>query len=58
MLSAVKKMASGLRKSGLETGDCVMLMASNHIELAISILAVLKAGGACICLTLNLFAGN
>ena len=58
MIRVVTNMASGLKKRGLKTGDAVLLMASNYPELAASIIAVLKAGGACVCLTLNLLTGD
>jgi len=55
MVDKVTSMASALKKRGLKAGECVLLMASNYIELAISIFSVMKAGGACVSLTLNLF---
>ena len=58
MVDKVTSMASALKKRGLKAGECVLLMASNYIELAISIFSVMKAGGACVSLTLNLFPGN
>ena len=51
-------MASGLKKRGLKTEDCVLLMAANCVGISVSIFGVMKAGGACVCTTLNLFPGT
>ena len=58
MVDGVTSMASALRKRGLQVGDTVLLMAPNFVEVALTFLGVWKAGGACACLTLNLFAGK
>ena len=58
MVDKVTKMASALRKRGLKPQDAVLLMASNHIELAVAKFAIMKAGGFCACLTLSLFTGK
>ena len=57
MVKGVTSIASALRKRGLRVGDSVLLMAPNFIEVALTFLGTWKAGGACACLTLNLFAG-
>ena len=58
MVVSVTRLASALKKRGLKVGDSVLMMASNCIEIALSIFSVMKAGGACVCTTLNLFPGN
>ena len=58
MVTKVTKMASGLKKRGLKTEDCVLLMAANCVGISVSIFGVMKAGGACVCTTLNLFPGT
>ncbi len=58
MTNAVRKLSSGLVRKGLCVGDTVLLMASNHIELALVYFAVWKTGGCCASLTLDLFPGN
>ena len=58
MVSNVTKMASALKKRGLKLEDVVLMMASNYIETAVSMFSIMKAGGSCASLTLNLFPGN
>ena len=58
MVDSVTRLASALRKRGLKVGDSVLMMATNSIEIALSIFSVMKAGGASVSTTLNLFPGN
>ena len=58
MATGITKVASALRKRGLKTGDFALVMASNFVELPVAMLGIMKAGGSCASLTLNLFVGN
>lgn len=55
MVSSIRKLSGSLCRKGLGVGDTVLLMASNHIQLALVYLAVWKSGGCCASLTLDLF---
>jgi len=55
MATGIIKVASALRKRGLKTGDFALVMASNFVELPVAMLGIMKAGGSCASLTLNLF---
>merc|ERR1712071_200588 len=46
MVDSVTRLASALRKRGLKVGDSVLMMATNSIEIALSIFSVMKAEGA------------
>jgi acyl-CoA synthetase (AMP-forming)/AMP-acid ligase II len=57
MIKAIRKLSGSLRRKGLCIGDTVLLIASNHIQLALVYFAVWKAGGCCASLSLDLFPG-
>jgi len=54
LLSESAKIASALIKRGFKIGDNILLMATNLVELPITMVGVWRAGGSCACLTLNL----
>ena len=54
LLSNMKLVASGLRQRGLKTGDNLVVISGNHIELPLMSMAVWRAGGTQACLSVNL----
>jgi acyl-CoA synthetase (AMP-forming)/AMP-acid ligase II len=58
LLEQTDAVASSLRNKGLQTGDVVLIMAANHVEVAVFFFAVWKAGACNACLTLNLLTGD
>jgi long-subunit acyl-CoA synthetase (AMP-forming) len=50
--------ASGLRKRGFETGDNLVVIGFNYVEIPLMSLAVWRAGGSQACLSVNLPHGN
>lgn len=58
VLQAMRSVASGLRKRGLETGDTCVVIGSNFVELPLVSLAVWRAGGTQACLSVSLPRGN
>lgn len=57
LLTGMKAVASALRKRGLATGDNVVAISGNHIELPLLSMAVWRAGGTQSCLSVNLPQG-
>lgn len=53
----IRRIASALRRRGLAANQCVLVMASNHIELAVFLLATWRAGGSFAALTINYSSG-
>lgn len=58
LLFQMQQVASWLRKNGFRTEDTVLIVASNHVELAVMLFGVWRAGGSVACLTLNLLPSN
>ncbi len=58
LLAGMKSLASALRKRGLETGDNLVAVSGNHVQLALASMAVWRAGGTLSCLSLNLPQGD
>jgi long-subunit acyl-CoA synthetase (AMP-forming) len=58
LLSNMKLVASGLRQRGLKTGDNLVVISGNHIELPLMSMAVWRAGGTQACLSVNLPQGK
>ena len=58
LLDQTDSVASSLRSKGLQTGDVVLIMAANHVQVAVFFFAVWKAGACNACLTLNLLTGD
>lgn len=58
LISAMNRVASALRKRGLNTNDVVLLMGGNRLEMAIMYLAVWTTGGCCGSFGLNSHPGN
>nr|CAH0112561.1 unnamed protein product [Daphnia galeata] len=54
LLSNMKLVVSGLRQRGLKTGDNLVVISGNHIELPLMSMAVWRAGGTQACLSVNL----
>ncbi|XP_045026150.1 4-coumarate--CoA ligase 3 isoform X2 [Daphnia magna] len=54
LMSSLRSVASALRKRGLKTGDNVVLIGCNDIELPLMSMAVWRAGGTQACLSVNL----
>ncbi|EFX78399.1 hypothetical protein DAPPUDRAFT_320529 [Daphnia pulex] len=54
LLAGMKAVASALRKRGLATGDNLVIISGNHVELALMSMAVWRAGGTQSCLSVNL----
>ncbi|XP_046459255.1 4-coumarate--CoA ligase-like isoform X1 [Daphnia pulex] len=54
LLTGMKAVASALRKRGLATGDNLVAISGNHIELPLLSMAVWRAGGTQSCLSVNL----
>ena len=57
MLTAIRSVASALRKRGLRTGDNVALIGLNQIEFPLMYLGVWRAGGYISCVEMNLSTG-
>ncbi len=57
LLTGIKAVASALRKRGLATGDNLVAISGNHIELPLLSMAVWRAGGTQSCLSVNLPQG-
>lgn len=57
MLNAIRSVASGLRKRGLNSGENVTVIGSNFIEIPLMSMAVWRAGGSQACLGVNLPTG-
>ena len=58
LLDNIDRVASALRRRGLKSDEKVLIMASNHIEVAVFFYGVWAAGGATACLTLSLLPGE
>lgn len=58
LLSSLKSVASALRKRGLKTGDNVVVIGRNDIEVPLMSMAVWRAGGTQACLSVNLQSGK
>lgn len=58
LMSSLRSVASALRKRGLKTGDNVVLIGCNDIELPLMSMAVWRAGGTQACLSVNLPRGK
>ena len=54
----VDRVAAALVRKGLKPGDTVIIMAANHIELAVFFFGTWAAGGVSGCLTLSLLPGE
>ncbi|XP_059350203.1 uncharacterized protein LOC130686001 isoform X2 [Daphnia carinata] len=54
LISSLRSVASALRKRGLKTGDSVVVIGRNDIELPLMSMAVWRAGGTQACLSVNL----
>ncbi len=57
MLTAVRSVASALRKRGLKSGDTLIVIGSNFIELPLMSLGVWRAGGVQAALSVSLPQG-
>jgi acyl-coenzyme A synthetase/AMP-(fatty) acid ligase len=57
LLTGIKSVASALRKRGLATGDNLVIISGNHVELALMSMAAWRAGGTQSCLSVNLPQG-
>ncbi len=55
---SMRSVASGLRKRGFKTGDKLVVIGSNFIEIPLMSMAVWRAGGSQACLSVNLPHGN
>lgn len=49
MINAIRSVASGLRKRGLQTGDNVVVMGPNLVEFPLMSLGTWRAGGSLAC---------
>jgi acyl-CoA synthetase (AMP-forming)/AMP-acid ligase II len=58
LMEQTDSVASSLRSKGLQTGDVVLIMAANHVQVAVFFFAVWKAGACNACLILNLLTGD
>jgi 4-coumarate--CoA ligase len=58
LLNNMKLVASGLRQRGLKTGDSLVVIGGNHIEMPLMSMAVWRAGGTLACLSVNLQQGK
>jgi long-subunit acyl-CoA synthetase (AMP-forming) len=58
LFQGMRSVASGLRKRGFQTGDKLVVIGSNFIEIPLMSLAVWRAGGSQACLSVNLSHGN
>ncbi|XP_046656300.1 4-coumarate--CoA ligase 1-like [Daphnia pulicaria] len=54
LFQGMRSVASGLRKRGFQTGDKLVVIGSNFIEIPLMSLAVWRAGGSQACLSVNL----
>jgi 4-coumarate--CoA ligase len=54
----IRSVASGLRKRGFKTGDKLIVIGFNFIEIPLMSLAVWRAGGSQACLNVNLPHGK
>lgn len=57
MLNGMRSVASALRKKGLRTGDNVVIIGCNFVEIPLLSLGVWRAGGSQACLAVNLPLG-
>ena len=58
LFKSMKLVASALRKRGFNTGDNLVVIGCNYIEIPLMSLAVWRAGGSQACLSVNLTHGN
>lgn len=58
MVSSMRSIASGLRKRGFQTGDNVVVIGLNFIEIPLMSMGAWRAGGSQACLSVNLPAGK
>ena len=58
LLTAMRSVASGLRKRGFKTGDKCVVTGTNFIEIPIMSFAVWRVGGVQASLSINLPRGN
>lgn len=56
--NAMRSVASGLRKRGLEMGDNVMIIGLNFIQIPLMTLGTWRAGGSQACLSVNVPSGT
>ena len=58
LLTAMRSVASAIRKRGFKTGDKCVVIGTNFVELPVMSFAVWRAGGVQACLSINLPRGN